>query len=185
MISSNTFMVTIATNWLLATEFKWMAYKYRLSNYYYTNKTASLLMHTQMYTNRLVLQPEAATCTSSYTVGYDTLHLASCKHQLTRTAHSKASFAHKCLRPLQLYMQSKYPKFLPQIYSIHILYMRAFYVFSAVHLSMFTLFTYPLTTCTQCTCTRPWSNETFAWNLHRCNQTYQCYSVTLLGTLKI
>ena len=83
MINSNSFVVTIGTNWLLATEFKWMAYNCRLSNHYYTNKTASLLMHTQMHTNRSVLWPGAATHTSSYTVGYDTLHLASCRHQLT------------------------------------------------------------------------------------------------------
>ena len=85
IISSNNFMVTIGTNWLLATEFKWMAYNCRLGNHYYTNKTASLLMHTQMHTNRSVLWPGAATSTSSYTVRYDNLQLALYRHQLMRS----------------------------------------------------------------------------------------------------
>ena len=76
-------MVTISTNWLLATKFKWMAYNCMLCNHYYTNKTKSLLIHTQMHTNNSILQPGAVSCTSSYTVGYDTLHLALCMHQLT------------------------------------------------------------------------------------------------------
>ena len=46
MIYSNNFMVTIGTNWLLATEFKQIAYNCRLGNYYYINKTALLLIHT-------------------------------------------------------------------------------------------------------------------------------------------
>ena len=76
-------MVTIGTNWLLAIKFKQMAYNCMLCNYYYTNKTESLLIHTQMHTNNSILQPGAVSCTSSYTVGYDTLHLALCMHQLT------------------------------------------------------------------------------------------------------
>ena len=75
-------MVTIGTNWLLAIKFKRMAYNCMLCNYYYTYKTELLLIYTQMHTNNSVLQPGAVSCTSSYTVGYDTLHLALCMHQL-------------------------------------------------------------------------------------------------------
>ena len=59
-----------------------MAYNCILCNHYYTKKTELLLIHTQMHTNSSVLQPGAVSCTSSYTVGYDTLHLALCMHQL-------------------------------------------------------------------------------------------------------
>ena len=77
-------MITIDTNWLLITKFKWMACNCRLCNHYYANKTKSLILHTQMHTNSSVLRPGAVSCTSSYTVGYDTSALALCMHQLTR-----------------------------------------------------------------------------------------------------
>ena len=59
-----------------------MAYNCRLCNHCYANKTESLIIHTQMHTNSSVLRPGAVSCTSSYTVGYDTLHSALCMHQL-------------------------------------------------------------------------------------------------------
>ena len=160
-------MITIDTNWLLTTKFKWMAYNCRLCNHYYANKTKSLIIHTQMHTNSSVLRPGAVSCTSSDTVGYDTSAL-SIMHASADAQHiNKVSFVHKCPRLLQFYLHRHIPNF----YHSYTLYIYSTYVHSAssvlhIHLS-FTHFTYLPTACTQCICTRPWNNEMFAWNLHK------------------
>ena len=132
-----------------------MAYNCMLCNHYYTNQTESLLIHTQMHTNNSILQPGAVSCTSSYTVGYDTLHLALCMHQLMHVHINKASFIHKCPYLLQFYLH----RHIPNLYPRYTIYIYSTYVHSAssvlyIH-PLFTQFAYLPTACTQCTCTRP------------------------------
>ena len=148
-------MVTIDTNWLLATKFKRMAYNCRLCNHYYAKKTKSLIIHTQMHTNSSVLRPGAVLYTSSDTVGYDTSTL-SIMHASADAWHiNKVSFVYKCLCLLQFYLNRHIPSF----YHSYTLYIYSTYVhsaFSVLHIHLlFTHFTYLPTACTQCICTRP------------------------------
>ena len=132
-----------------------MACNCRRCNYYYANKTKSLIIHTQMHTNSSVLRLGAVSCTSSDTVGYDTSAL-SIMHASADAQHiNKVSFVHKCPCLLQFYLHRHIPNF----YHSYTLYIYSTYVHSAssvlhIHLS-FTHFTYLPTACTQCTCTRP------------------------------